>query len=314
MISKYKISNLMDCSICENDKGNIYQLIETHNVNILIAGHVGTGKTTLINLIVDEYYKKNTNARENILSINSLQEQGIQYYRSDVKNFCQIKSSIPGFKKTLMVDNIHDIGEQQQQIFQNYIDKFDINFIATTNNISKVNHNIISRLNYIEMEPVTKDKIMNLYDKVYLREEMHNQLDEKVKDLICDLSGLSYKKLLNNILKIKLYGKQCTNEKIVKMCSNINIQYYEIFLTHILNKNYTESLEILYSASTNEGYSIQDILFYLYYYVRTHSTINDFFKYEFIKILTKYIAIIINNSDDELELALFTYECINISQ
>lgn len=312
MISKYKISNLMDCSICENDKGNIYQLIETHNVNILIAGHVGTGKTTLINLIVDEYYKKNTNARENILSINSLQEQGIQYYRSDVKNFCQIKSSIPGFKKTLMVDNIHDIGEQQQQIFQNYIDKFDINFIATTNNISKVNHNIISRLNYIEMEPVTKDKIMNLYDKVYLREEMHNQLDEKVKDLICDLSGLSYKKLLNNILKIKLYGKQCTNEKIVKMCSNINIQYYELFLTHILNKNYTESLKFLYSASTNEGYSIQDILFYLYYYVRTHSTINDFFKYEFIKILTKYIAIIINNSDDELELALFTYECINI--
>ena len=305
MISKYKISNLMDCSICENDKSNIYQLIETHNVNILIAGHAGTGKTTLINLIVEEYYKKNINARENILSINSLQEQGIQYYRSDVKNFCQIKSSIPGLKKTLMVDNIHDIGEQQQQIFQNYIDKFDINFIATTNNISKVNHNIISRLNYIEMEPVTKDKIMNLYDKVYLREEMHNQLDEKVKDLICDLSGLSYKKLLNNILKIKLYGKQCTNEKIVKMCSNINIQYYELFLTHILNKNYTESLKILYSASTNEGYSIQDILFYLYYYVRTHSTINDFFKYEFIKILTKYIAIIINNSDDELELALF---------
>ena len=158
MISKYKI-NLMDCSICENDKNNIYQLIETHNVNILIVGHSGTGKTTLINLIVEEYYKKHTNARENILSINSLQEQGIQYYRTDVKkNFCQIKSSVPGMKKTLVVDNIHDIGEQQQQIFQNYIDKFDINFIATTNNISKVNHNIISRLNYIELETVTKEK------------------------------------------------------------------------------------------------------------------------------------------------------------
>ena len=60
---------------------------------------------------------------------------------------------------------------------------------------------------------------MNLYDKVHCQEEMHNQLEEKSKDLICDLSGLSYKKLLNNILKIKLYGKQCTTENIVKMCS-----------------------------------------------------------------------------------------------
>ena len=312
MISKYKITNLRDCSICENDKNNIYQLIESHNINIMIAGHSGTGKTTLINLIVEEYYKKHTNARENILSINSLQEQGIQYYRTDVKNFCQIKSSIPGMKKTLVVDNIDDIGEQQQQIFQNYIDKFDINFIATTNNISKVNHNIISRLNYIELETVTKEKMMKLYDTVHCREEMYTQLEEKSKDLICELSGLSYKKLLNNIFKIKLYGKPCTTENIVKMCSNINIQYYESFITHISNKKYTESLNILYSASTNEGYSIQDILFYFYYYVRTHTTITDTFKYELIKIITKYIAIIINNSDDELELALFTYECVNI--
>tara|TARA_Y100000768_G_scaffold387239_1_gene377876 strand:- start:3 stop:941 length:939 start_codon:yes stop_codon:yes gene_type:complete len=312
MISKYKINNISDCSISENDKNNINQLIESHNVNIMISGHSGTGKTSLINLIVQKYYKDCHNARENILSINSLQEQGIQYYRTDVKNFCQIKSSIPTVKKTLVVDNIDEIGEQQQQIFQNYIDKFDINFIATTNNISKVNHNIISRLNYIELEMVTKDKIMKLYDKVYYREEMQLQLNNDLKELICDLSGLSYKKLLNNILKIKLCGKQCSTEDIVKMCSNINIQYYETFITYISNKKYTESLNILYSASTNEGYSIQDILFYFYYYVRTHTTITDTFKYELIKIITKYIAIIINNSDDDLELALFTYECVNI--
>ena len=71
----------------------------------------------------------------------------------------------------------------------------------------------------------------------------------------------------------------------------INIQYYESFLTHILNKNYTESLNILYSASTNEGYSIQDILFYFYYYVRTHTTINDFLKYELIKIITNILQL-----------------------
>tara|TARA_Y100000741_G_C18257439_1_gene559487 strand:+ start:423 stop:1361 length:939 start_codon:yes stop_codon:yes gene_type:complete len=312
MISKYKITNIRECCISENDKTNIYQLINSHNVNLIIAGNPGTGKTTLINLIVEEYYKDCKNARENILNINSLQEQGIQYYRTDVKNFCQIKSSIPGLKKTIVVDNIDEIGEQQQQIFQNYIDNFDINFIATTNNISKVNHNIISRVNYIELLLITKKNLIDLYNKVYIEENMKNQLETIPKELIIELSGYSYKKLLNNIFKIKLYGKPCSCEEIIKMCSNINIQYYESFITNIINKNYTESLNILYSASTNEGYSIQDILFYFYYYVKTHQKICDNFKYELIKIITKYIALIINNSDDDLELALFTYECINI--
>ena len=312
MISKYRVNTINDCSIKGNDQHNIQLLIESHQVNLIIAGHSGTGKTTLINLIVEQYYKGCKNIRENILNINSLQEQGIQYYRSDVKNFCQIKSSVPGFKKTLVVDNIDEIGEQQQQIFQNYIDKYDINFIATTSAISKVNHNIISRLNYIEMLDINYEKLSKLYDDVYERENMKIQLDNIHKTLIIELSGKSYKKLLNNIFKIKLYGKKCTSEHITKMCSNIDIQYYDSFVTNIRAKKFPESLNILHSAYTNEGYSIQDILFYFYYYIRNQKTLDDQFKYELIKIITKYIAIIINNYEDELELALFTSDCINI--
>jgi len=313
MISKYRINSINECSVSDNDKRKITNLINTHDVNIMVVGPAGSGKSTLIHLIVKEYYKCHKSTNENIMIINSLQEQGIQYYRTDVKNFCQIKSSIPGFKKTLIIDNIDDIGEQHQQIFQNYIDKFDINFIATTNNINKVNHNINSRLNYLELELVTKEKMGNLYDTIYANENMQNQIAPEVRETIIMLSGKSYKKLLNNIYKIKLYGKPCTRENILKMCSNINTQYYESFIKYIIEKNYTDSLKILYTAAMNEGYSIQDILFYFYFYVKTHAAIDDIFKYELIKIITKYIAIIINNSEDELELALFTYECVNIN-
>ena len=144
------------------------------------------------------------------------------------------------------------------------------------------------------------------------RENMKTQLDNIHKELIIELSGKSYKKLMNNIFKIKLYGKKCTDEHIIKMCSNIDLQYYDSFVTNIRAKKFSESLNILHSAYTNEGYSIQDILFYFYYYIKNQKTLDDQFKYELIKIITKYIAIIINNYEDELELALFTSDCINI--
>ena len=119
MKSKYKLLKLNECSIDINMQQYIENLTSNHQLNVLIYGHSGTGKTSLINIIIAEYYKGCTNVEENTLNINSLQEQGIQYYRNEVKNFCQTKSTIPGYKKTIVIDNIDEIGEQQQQIFQN---------------------------------------------------------------------------------------------------------------------------------------------------------------------------------------------------
>jgi len=313
MISKYKLCQVSDCSISSEVEDYLNVLTKNHQLNILLYGTPGTGKTSLINLLVQNYYKDCENIRENLLNINSLQEQGIQYYRNEVKNFCQTKSSIPGYKKTIVIDNIDEIGEQQQQIFQNYIDKFDIQFIASASNLIKVNHNIISRLQYIKVGDITRQNLSSLYDKVHQGESLSHQLNTNSnKELIIELSGQSYKKLLNNILKIKLYGHICTNDHILKLCSNIDIQYYDTYIEQICEKNFTESLNVLYAAYNNEGYSIQDIFFYFYFYIKSNKNVADQFKYEMIKIITKYIAIIINNCEDELELALFTYECINL--
>jgi predicted AAA+ superfamily ATPase len=55
--------------------------------NVLLLGGERTGKTTLANLLVDKFSNG-----ENVLYINSLKEQGIQYYRNEVKCFCQTTS------------------------------------------------------------------------------------------------------------------------------------------------------------------------------------------------------------------------------
>ena len=71
-------------------------LISIDNLNILLIGDIGCGKTILLNAIIKEYYNGVSPElyEDNILSINNLKEQGINYYRNDVKTFCQIASSV----------------------------------------------------------------------------------------------------------------------------------------------------------------------------------------------------------------------------
>ena len=61
------------------------------NLNLLLLGNIASGKTSLLNAIIKEYYKEYEpkDYEENVLFINSLKEQGINYYRTDVKTFCQ---------------------------------------------------------------------------------------------------------------------------------------------------------------------------------------------------------------------------------
>ena len=69
-----------------------------------------------------------------------MKEQGIQYFRNDMKTFCQSRSSIYGKKKIVIIDDIDTINEQSQQVFRNYIDKYsnNIQFISVCSNVQKV--------------------------------------------------------------------------------------------------------------------------------------------------------------------------------
>ena len=74
-----------------------------------------------INCITNEYYKTTKHNNNNILKINNLREQGIQFYRNKFKDV-QTKNTI--HQKIVMVDDIDSIQEQSQQVFRNCIDKY----------------------------------------------------------------------------------------------------------------------------------------------------------------------------------------------
>ena len=91
------------------------------------------------------------------MTINSLKEQGIQYYRTDVKTFCQTRCSIPGKKKIVILDDIDNINEQSQQVFRNCIDKYNnnVHFISSCSNVQKVIDTLQSRMIIIKLKPLS---------------------------------------------------------------------------------------------------------------------------------------------------------------
>ena len=151
-IYKYKPERFKDFQI-DNDIITILNtMISMNNLNILFVGDSGSGKTSLVNALMKEYYG-DISYSDDILIINSLKEQGIHYYRTDVKTFCQTRCSIPNKKKIVVLDDIDNINEQSQQVFRNCIDKYsnNVHFISSCSNVQKVIDSLQSRQIIIKM-------------------------------------------------------------------------------------------------------------------------------------------------------------------
>jgi len=56
-------------------------LIKIDDLNILFIGNIASGKTSILNALIREYYEgfSPKDYEENVLYINSLKEQGINY-------------------------------------------------------------------------------------------------------------------------------------------------------------------------------------------------------------------------------------------
>ena len=105
-ISKYKPYYICDFYTDIHFQYILDTLFAIDNFNVLFVGNQSSGKTTLLYAIIREYYGFSKDAsfpENNILHINNLKEQGINYFRNEMKTFCRSSSSIFGKKKLLII-------------------------------------------------------------------------------------------------------------------------------------------------------------------------------------------------------------------
>ena len=312
LVYKYKPKTFADFT----NIPEIVNLLETYifrdKVHIMVIGQEGSGKTVLLDTIVKEYYSpyEKDIYINNILRINSLYEQGVNYLRTELKHFCQTCSVISNKKKMLIMDDIDILPELSQCILTTIIDKYKpkIHIVLSCNNIYKIISSIQSKIIMITLPEISNEylnvislKIVNNYKLI---------IDQPSIDYIINSSNHKINKLLNYFEKIILFDSPINIQLAHMLCGSMNISLFETYITHIKNNNLSMAIQQLYEIY-DSGSSVIDIFDELFTFIKKCS-LEDIYKYNIIQLISKYINIFYTFHEHELELAMFTNDMFKV--
>ena len=302
LCNKYKPTNMNDL-IFDNDFINLLRnLIETETLNVIISGNTASGKTSIVNLLIKEYYKDTSKGNSNIIYVHETKDQGIHYFRNDLHLFCKTCCTVNNKKKMVILDDFDLINDQSQQVFRNLLDMYSNNviFLMTCTNIHKIINSIQSRQLIINIPHPNYDMLYKLCNNIIKDENI--LIDDNLLKHIIDNSSYSIIKILNYLQKCKLINKPLTINNSDDVLTHVNFKILDDYINKLKEKNIYESYNILNNL-VDYGYSVIDILDSLYIYLKNESKIlNDIEKYKIISCVCKYITIFYDLHENNIEL------------
>lgn len=310
LTTRYKPTQLEHFYLDDKSNNIIETLLSLNSLNLLIVGESGTGKTSLVNTIVSLYYADLDFPKNDIMMITSLQDQGITFYRNDVRTFCQTPSSLPGKKKIMIIDNLDTVNDQSQQVFRNCIDKYhhNVQFLATCVNMQKIIESLQSRLNIIRIPRMSGISLLHIAKQISQAEGI--KITNDSMDFICKASS-NVSTLINYIEKFRLLDKKITLKDARDLCTNINYSSFDSYNELCKQEKMIAAAQLLYKH-VDDGFSVMDVLDSYFGYIKTLSSIDQSYKYKLIPVICKYMAMFHCLHEDEVELLFFTNDVIDI--
>ena len=312
LIKKYYPKTLNEFILDNNLKSLLQTHFDIDDLNFIFIGEHGSGKTNIMSIILNTYYKGigENKIKNNVFNINTLCDLGINTFRQKIKSFCQTCCSINYKKKIIIIDEIDGLNQQNQQILRNIIDryKYKVHFICSCVNIQKVLDNIQSRLTSIILDKLEMDNIETVFKNILLKENIH--INRENLQSIIYLSNMNMNVIFNNIQKLILLDTPITNQIIIQNCTNINFNKFEDYFSLVKQNNIHSSTQIL-NDFFNNGFSVNDILENFFEFVKYTKTIDNNCKFELFKIIGEYITYFYSIHEDKIELHLFTNSIIN---
>lgn len=157
---------------------------------------------------------------ENIMFINSLKEQGISYYRNELKTFCQTYSTVQGRKKVVVIDDLDFVNDQCQQVFRNYIDRYghNVHFVATCSILQKVVDSMQSRLLFVHIPSLLSEHLEHKLMTISRNEKIY--IESNAREYLINLSSGSFRCLLNYLEKIRIImGSETSSSRLTTLVS-----------------------------------------------------------------------------------------------
>ncbi len=178
--------------------------------NMIFYGNSGSGKTTLALVLMNEL---NVHYRLLNATINSKKDFEIVFEESKMYD-----------DLVLIVDEIHRMNKDKQDLLLSYIESGKIILIGLTNSnpFHSINQAIRSRCQMVELKSITSEDIFNSLDRV---KEVYNdiELSDEVKRYIANQSDGDLRYAYNLIeFCYNGFGKSFTIDDIKTINSNVN--------------------------------------------------------------------------------------------
>lgn len=319
VMKKYKPKNIEDFDFDEDYKKNLKKFINNDFMNIVIVGENGTGKTSLLNSMINNYLStisSNSSDNENIESnyvfrINNLKDCGITFYRNEVKNFCQFPSKQ---KKMLVVDNLEMVDKSIQAIFKYYVEKWGQNFyfIATTSNSHKINESLLAKTYQLILPKKSYDVIKSIFNNICCSQKIC--VTNEAKEYIIAHCNGKIKILFMFLQKIYYLNEKITLKLIENNFTMLSHNEFKQFFEACKKREYKNAFESI-NNFLSKGYSICDIFDEMFGFVKiqeNNTVFNEEVKYEIIKLISKSTLILNTIHEENIELYFFTNKLANL--
>lgn len=288
-------------------------LIESNQPTMILIGNEGSGKTTIINNVLKQYYKGHNPelVKRNVMRICCLKDQGTTFCRNDLKIFCQVNTSITHRKKIVRVDNLDLVNEQNQHIFRSFIDKYRNNvcFLCSAVHAQKIIDQLQSRIILIKLNTPTHHDLLSVFKAVCANENI--SVSKAATEHIIKLSRNSVTRMLNYLEKMVLSGLPMTKRNVNDICDGINHDVFDQFTKFSAQNNYMGAIKLILDIYNN-GYSNIDIFDEYYHYVKGSDALQYEDKHKVIIALCEYIYKFYESDEHEIQLIFFTKRIIEI--
>ncbi|MEK6481872.1 replication-associated recombination protein A [Catalinimonas sp. 4WD22] len=199
-------------------QGVLRKMLESGRLpSIIFWGPPGVGKTTLAQILAHE-------SKAQIFFLSAIS--------AGVKEVRDVINRAGGLIQTILfIDEIHRFSKSQQDALLGAVEKGQITLIgATTENPSfEVNAALLSRCQVYHLEPLSKDELKQLIDRVKNESSLNKEILIEEYDALFRLSGGDARRLLNLMeLVIRQSGdKVIVNNELVTKLAQQKVALYD---------------------------------------------------------------------------------------
>lgn len=314
--SKYTPLSFDDLCI---EPGNIHQIkntIKNKPFYLLLYGDHDTGKTTLITIILKYYYKEEYN-KENIFYINGLKDYNINVIKQALETFCK-SAFVSKYNRTIVVDDIERLHEQNQFIIKSYMDKYKerINVLLSCTNKQKIVKSLLNKLSVIYLSKYDYSLLCTFIKKVKRDLKFvfgkDDQDEDKVIQYMISISRMSIRHILSLFEKLYYIGDTHYEiEDIKQICSSIDDILLEKYTNDWSDGNIHSANDVLDSL-VEKGYNVIDILEAYFSFIKLTTILPHIMRLKVVSLISKYISIYHLCHENNIELYVFTYELIKL--